>query len=98
MRMHRSSFSSMGSGHHHHPTAAHHGSHHHGHHHGMGSNSSSARPSISGPGIIRQPVALRAIPHGHHLENRRWSLASLPSSSGYGTPGTNSAYSVYKFD
>lgn len=59
----------------------------------MNSNSSSARPSISSGAVIRQPVALRALPPGHHLENRRWSLASLPSSSGYGTPGTNSAYS-----
>uniref|UniRef100_A0A1I8B0C3 non-specific serine/threonine protein kinase n=1 Tax=Meloidogyne hapla TaxID=6305 RepID=A0A1I8B0C3_MELHA len=86
MRMHRTSFSSMS-------THQQHSNIHHPHR--GGGTSSSARPSISagcGSGI-RQPVALRALPPGHHLENRRWSLASLPSSSGYGTPGTNSAYS-----
>nr|CAD2175537.1 unnamed protein product [Meloidogyne enterolobii] len=89
MRVHRTSFSSMSTHQQQHSSNIPH------HHRGGGGTSASARPSISagcGSGI-RQPVALRALPPGHHLENRRWSLASLPSSSGYGTPGTNSAYS-----
>jgi len=91
MRVHRTSFSSMSTHQQQHSSNIPH------HHRGGGGTSASARPSISagcGSGI-RQPVALRALPPGHHLENRRWSLASLPSSSGYGTPGTNSAYSVF---
>uniref|UniRef100_A0A915LBQ4 non-specific serine/threonine protein kinase n=1 Tax=Meloidogyne javanica TaxID=6303 RepID=A0A915LBQ4_MELJA len=89
MRVHRTSFSSMSTHQQQHSSNIPHL------HRGGGGTSASARPSISagcGSGI-RQPVALRALPPGHHLENRRWSLASLPSSSGYGTPGTNSAYS-----
>uniref|UniRef100_A0A914CC86 non-specific serine/threonine protein kinase n=1 Tax=Acrobeloides nanus TaxID=290746 RepID=A0A914CC86_9BILA len=52
----------------------------------------------SGRGVpLRQPGNGRAgsslAAPIHHAENRRWSLASLPSSSGYGTPGSNSAFS-----
>ncbi|KAL3090393.1 hypothetical protein niasHS_006845 [Heterodera schachtii] len=96
MRLHRSSFSSVGTA----PNAHvlnHHQQQNHGHPTDSHGASSSARPSISAgcsSGAVRQPIAMRALPFGHHhVENRRWSLASLPSSSGYVTPGTNSAFS-----
>uniref|UniRef100_A0A914YVY3 non-specific serine/threonine protein kinase n=1 Tax=Panagrolaimus superbus TaxID=310955 RepID=A0A914YVY3_9BILA len=54
--------------------------------------------STSNQSRMRHPpqVAMRAgssLAAPSHNENRRWSVASLPSSSGYVTPGSNSAFS-----
>jgi hypothetical protein len=54
--------------------------------------------STSNQNRLRHPpqVAMRAgssLAAPSHNENRRWSVASLPSSSGYVTPGSNSAFS-----
>lgn len=52
-------------------------------------------PAGAAPGLKPRSGSSLAAPYLlHHGDNRRWSLASLPSSSGYGTPGSISALSV----